>query len=90
MRCSVCWRSAVLPLSSSDDLCSSTARRAASPYSPAPASRNHCPPLRLHIQEAASKDEGQYWVEAALFAGGSSRGLPVSHTNRPFGMLQAH
>ena len=36
MRCSVCWRSAVLPLSSSDDLCSSTARRAASPYSPAP------------------------------------------------------
>ena len=38
MRCSVCWRSAVLALSSSEDLCSSTAWSAASPNSPASAS----------------------------------------------------
>lgn len=47
MRCSVCWRSAASPLSSSDDLCSSTARSAASPYSPASAS-GRSEPVSLH------------------------------------------
>ena len=49
MRCSVCWRSAVLALSSSEDLCSSTARSAASPYSPASASVSVPVPLKLFI-----------------------------------------